>query len=567
MTELARFLQRLHEHRTRSPQRRLMLGLLNGLGQMPDPTLKARDARVDEARELLAALAGLDRGGLDRASLLDLELAELMLREEIFLETVPVDGRTVAELKPEAGDVVGDGVFLLLATDPRPLDERLLDITARLEGVPAYLDAMLARLDQPVARWVSVDLQSVEGLPELFDSAERAAEGWSELPRLRAARAAAEAALRDYSEKLAKIPTSTEMAIGREAAATLLRLRGIGPSPDELRAISRDYLAENARLIEELRARIVARHGLDPDTSADALHTWLNQHFAVRIRPGHLEDVLIRYEAARGSVLEFVTRNALFPIPDDQDMRILRTPSFMEPSIPAGAMMPPPPFRVGPAISLVYLTLSEELLDEHNELGIPMMMVHEGIPGHHLQLAHAARNPSLVRRHFDSLDLAEGWTTMLEDYVMDAGFMPDLADEVRFIAKRDIARIGARVAIDLFFMTGERVFLDVGVDADLSSADPFVAAGNLLQKVTGFTAGRVQAELNWYSRERGYPLSYLAGNHAMWALKREVQAANRGQLEGFDLDRRFHAVVLGAGNMPVSYLHRVFEDQGLLPAA
>jgi len=567
MTELARFAQRIHEHRTRSPQRRLMLGLLDGLGQLPDPSLAARDARVAEARALLEELARLDRGGLDRAGLLDLELAELMLREEIFLETVPVEGRTVAELKPEAGDVVGDGIFLLLATDPRPLEARLLDITTRLEGTPAYLDAMLARLNRPVARWVSIDLQTIEGLPELFDSLEGAAASWSELPRLRAARATAEAALRDYAEKLAKIPTSTEMAIGREAAATLLRLRGIRPSPDQLREIARQFLARNANTIEELRGRIVARHGLPADTSAADLHTFLNQRYAVHIRPGHLEDVLTRYEAARGSVLEFVTQNALFPIPDDQDMRILRTPSFMAPSIPAGAMMPPPPFREGAAISLVYLTLSEALLDEHTELGIPMMMVHEGIPGHHLQLAHAARNPSLIRRHFDSMDLAEGWTTMLEDYVMDAGFMPELADEVRYIAQRDIARIGARVAIDLFFMTGERVFLDVGVDADLSSADPFEAAGNLLQKVTGFTPGRVQAELNWYSRERGYPLSYLAGNHEMWALKRDVQAANQGRLVGFELDRRFHATVLGAGNMPVSYLRRVFEDQGLLPAA
>ena len=243
----------------------------------------------------------------------------------------------------------------------------------------------------------------------------------------------------------------------------------------------------------------------------------------------------------------------------------MRTPAFMAPTIPAGAMMPPPAFREGVATSQVYLTLSEDLLDEHTLLGIPVMMLHEGIPGHHLQLTHAARNPSLIRRHFDALDLAEGWTTMLEDYLLDIGLLGELTDEARFIAHRDIARIGARVAIDLYFMTGDRGFLEVGVPADLSSDDPFEAAGNLLQTVTGFTPGRVQSELNWYSIERGYPLSYLAGNDAVWSLKRDLIEASRGRLEGFELDRAFHRAFLEAGNMPVSYLRRVFQDQGLLP--
>ena len=247
-------------------------------------------------------------------------------------------------------------------------------------------------------------------------------------------------------------------------------------------------------------------------------------------------------------------------------MLILRTPSFMEPSIPAGAMMPAPAFREGRRTSVVYLTLSEELLAEHSELSIPNMMIHEGIPGHHLQFATAAGHPSVIRRHADARDLSEGWTTMLEDYMLDQGYLEDLADEARFVGKRDIARLGARVAIDLFFMTGEKAWLDLGVDCDLGDPDPFVAAGALLQAVTGFVPGRVQAELNWYSRERGYPLSYLAGNHAMWALKRDVIAARAGGLQGVELDRRFHEVVLRAGNMPVTALRRVVQAEGLLPA-
>ena len=227
-------------------------------------------------------------------------------------------------------------------------------------------------------------------------------------------------------------------------------------------------------------------------------------------------------------------------------------------------MMPPPAFRDGPRRSLVYLTLRDDLLDEHTELSVPNLMLHEGIPGHHLQLATASLHPSVVRRHVDAMDQAEGWTTMLEGYLLDLGYMGDLTDEARFSGLRELARIGARVAIDLFFMTGERDFLDVGADCDLSSDDPFEAAGSLLSAVTGFVPGRVQAELNWYSQERGYPLTYLTGNRLVWKLKADVAAARGGRLAGLDLDREFHRLFLQSGNMPVAMLRRVFEHEGLL---
>ncbi len=142
--------------------------------------------------------------------------------------------------------------------------------------------------------------------------------------------------------------------------------------------------------------------------------------------------------------------------------------------------------------------------------------------------------------------------------------MGELTDEARFIGKRDIARIGARVAIDLFFMTGDRSYLEVGIDCDLSPEDPFEAAGNLLTAVTGFVPGRVRAELNWYSQERGYPLSYLAGNRMVLELKSDLERAQSDKLQGLPLDRRFHELYMGSGNMPLSYLRRVFEHQGLL---
>ena len=184
------------------------------------------------------------------------------------------------------------------------------------------------------------------------------------------------------------------------------------------------------------------------------------------------------------------------------------------------------------------------------------MMIHEGIPGHHLQLASAAEHSSYIRRISSFNEFSEGWTTMLEDYMLDIGYCEELKDELRFNGKREIARLAARVAIDLYFMSGDKSYLEIGVDCDFSSDDPFENAALLLQTVTGFSDARVKGEISWYSQERGYPLSYLTGNYLTWQLK-EKFAAKHPELTEFDLDRKFHKQFLEAGNMSLALFEKV----------
>jgi hypothetical protein len=50
----------------------------------------------------------------------------------------------------------------------------------------------------------------------------------------------------------------------------------------------------------------------------------------------------------------------------------------------------------------------------------------------------------------------------------------------------------------------------------------------------------------------------------VWELKRDLAASQRGTLEGLALDRVFHEIYLRSGNMPVTFLRRVFAERGLL---
>ena len=569
MSLFEQFESSFHKHFTRNPNRRVFLGLDQDLGQLPDPSLSEADACAAEANKLLRDIKDIDQTCLEFDQTVDLELAELMLGSEVHQLTRVFNGRTRHQQLPEAGEEIGDPIFFMFINDPRPDGDRLKDITARLKQVPDYLNAMSDRLDHPIDRWRTIELETLDGLPLLFDSVNNWAEHiqWADRDSLKNTAKLANNAMKAYGQRLQKMPTERDFHLGDQPTRELVSLSGIELSLEQLHELATHFLAQNAMIIDGLHERLIDRYDLALGTDVAGLQNQLNRHYRVQIEQDGLDSILGRYRTEQERILNFIDAQSLFPIPTDQEMRILRTPSFMEPTIPAGAMEPPAPFRDGTRTSLVYLTLAESLLDEHTELSIPGMMLHEGIPGHHLHLATAAAHRSTIRRHMEATDQCEGWTTMLEDYLLDIGLMGELTDEARFIAKREINRIGARVGIDLFFMTGDRTYLDVGVPCDISPKDPFEAAGNLLQAVTGFTPDRIQTELNWYSLERGVPLGYLTGNHLVWELKRDVAAAQKGALEGTDLDRRFHKVFLESGSMPVAFLRRVFEHNGLLTSS
>lgn len=562
MQEYEELIRKFHDYFTRDSNACISLGISKHLDDLPDPSLESITLAVRDGEKLLTELRSFPRGVLEFDEMLDLDLAILGVEFEIYSNTYTFNGKTELQQKPTAGNDISDGIFLMFINDPRPAWERLGNITARLEKVPGYLEKLINRLDTPVKRWVDIDMEKVANLPELFSTIYNWAqeEKFPQLKRLEAARIQAEVALRNYQSELQAMKTTTSLFIGREQASKLIQLRGIDQSLDELHTMATEFLKDVAREIKELHSKLVDKYQLPPNTSVEELQSFLNKQYRVKLEnTGNLTDVITRYIEERDKILSYLQAKDLFPIFKEQKMLIMQTPAFMVPSIPAGAMVSPPPFRDGVKSSIVYLTVSDELLDEHTELSIPSMMIHEGIPGHHLQLATASNHPSVVRRHCNAMEHAEGWTTMLEDYMLNIGYMGDLVTEARFTAKRDIARIGARVAIDLYFMTGDKKYLDVGIDVDLSSDDPFINAGKLLQKVTGFVAGRVQAELNWYSQERSYPLCYLTGNKLVWELKSDLAKAQKGQLEDIELDKVFHKVYLESGNMPLNFLRRVFE--------
>lgn len=92
---------------------------------------------------------------------------------------------------------------------------------------------------------------------------------------------------------------------------------------------------------------------------------------------------------------------------------------------------PPGPLDQGQAAFYAVAALPEDwteqqvnsFLREYNILSIQDLTIHEGVPGHYLQLALSNRHPSTLRSVLWSGPFVEGWAVYAERVMIDEGYL------------------------------------------------------------------------------------------------------------------------------------------------
>jgi uncharacterized protein (DUF885 family) len=167
------------------------------------------------------------------------------------------------------------------------------------------------------------------------------------------------------------------------------------------------------------------------------------------------------------------------------------------------------------------------------------MAFHEGVPGHHLQLAVAAELPETVpafRRHLANSAYSEGWGLYSER----------LSDEMGLYSG-PIDRMGMYSADSL---RACRLVVDTGLHAlgwSRRQAVDYMVANSPL------TEGVCRPEVDRYICRPGQATSYMVGRLEIQRMRRE---AEERQGDRFDV-RRFHSAVLDSGALPLGVLDRV----------
>jgi uncharacterized protein (DUF885 family) len=228
--------------------------------------------------------------------------------------------------------------------------------------------------------------------------------------------------------------------------------------------------------------------------------------------------------------------------PPNDTLRVIETPTYMRHLIPFAAYYDPARFDPDPVGTyIVTPPATEAMWREHNYASISNTSVHEAYPGHHLQLAGAITNPSLVRTlALSSAEFVEGWAFYCERMMKEAGF--DAAPAHRYIQHTDAIWRAARIILDVRLHRGE-----IG----------FEEAVAFLHEQTGFEEPAAVAEVKRYTSTPTYQLSYMYGRHMIDRLRERVE---RRMGPAFS-PKFFHDTLIYGGSMPVSFASRLFDTK------
>jgi uncharacterized protein (DUF885 family) len=198
-----------------------------------------------------------------------------------------------------------------------------------------------------------------------------------------------------------------------------------------------------------------------------------------------------------------------------------------------------PPAADGSRDGVFFMNTSEPT--GWGRFAIEATVYHEGIPGHHLQMAIATELdgiPEFRKRAFISA-YGEGWALYTER----------LADEMGLYGT-PLDRMGMLAADSL---RASRLVVDTGMHALGWSRDEAVS---YMLENSPMRESQVRAEVDRYIVNPGQALAYMIGRLEIQRMRADAEArlAHR-----FDI-RAFHDTVLGSGLMPLPTLDRLVRD-------
>ncbi len=177
---------------------------------------------------------------------------------------------------------------------------------------------------------------------------------------------------------------------------------------------------------------------------------------------------------------------------------------------------------------------------------------HEGVPGHHLQLAQAIHNSDELnrwRRNSFTSGHGEGWALYAERLMEEFGFLDDDGDRFGML---DAQRLRAtRVVLDLGVHLGKPAFDDYG-----GGVWDYEKAWALLRDNVAMEPQMLRFEFHRYLSWPGQAPSYRVGQR-IW----EQIRADAAKEPGFDL-KEFHTRALNLGSLPLDVLRAAIAGSG-----
>lgn len=412
-----------------APEWALDLGDVRGAHRLTDHTVEADTRRVATLTDALGSLDEIDQDLLPTEDSVDLEVLRSRVSADLWHTT---------ELRPHTWDPLtyapGEALHVLLERDSLPLPERLEALAARCAALPDHLATARERLSEgpgiPRAHAETALAQLAGARTLLTDTLPVLAATASAPPsRLEGSREAALAAVDEYTSWLRaenEFATADPRLGERVFAARLWYTLDSELSPEALRVRAESDLIATEEELAEVAAEYEGRpRHRGQATEVLAALARENATDADTVRP--IAERALAHLNERVRELDLVTVH-------DDPVRVVPMPesrrgvavAYCEPPGPLDPRMAELPtlVAVAPPPADWPREQRESFFREYNGMLLRNLMAHEALPGHALQLAHAARHDGSTRvgRVLWSGTFVEGWAVHAESVLAGHGW-------------------------------------------------------------------------------------------------------------------------------------------------
>jgi uncharacterized protein (DUF885 family) len=404
-------------------------------GQLTDYSPEARAKELTAQKAFRDKLDGIDGSRLTGANNIDFRILKENIDYKIFQaqELKEADWNPLVYMQSLA-----NSLYLLVARDFAPPEKRIPNLRQRMEKIPRVIAQAKANLQHPPRVHTETAIEQTqgavslvrEGLAPLLDQAPQLKKELAPLQEKTAA------ALEDYKKWLQNdlLPRSDgDFRLGAEKFRKKLRFALASDlSMEEIMKRAKADLQQTQTAIYETALPLYKKYFPNADEKTLADKHKVTAGVLDKLAEQHPDDATVVGYAKKivGGATDFVKQHDLVTVPK-VPLDVIAMPEFKRGVAIAYCDSPGPLERNGKTFYAVAPTPKdwskerrESFFREYNNYMIRDLTVHEAMPGHFLQVAHANefRAPTLVRAIFWSGTFVEGWAVYTEQLMAEAGY-------------------------------------------------------------------------------------------------------------------------------------------------
>lgn len=548
----------LDEHFRQQPLAATGLGDHRFDSQLDDISPAARAAWLALAEKTLKALPRhADYQKLSRDGRIDFQIFQHHLQTQIW-ETK--NFRPFQEDPRTYGAYLNDSVYLLLTQSTLPKETNIANCLARMAQFPRIVAAAEKTLTHPPKPILETAIRQNRGAINFYEKdIFQFAGDTAQLEQLKTGAASVAALLRDY-QKFLEGPlmarANGEWRIGKrkfdkkfrmETDAGITAEQNLADAEAEFARVRRDMFV----LARQLWCQYFPQTPMPPDDAAGERETILKVIDAIDQDHGKPDELVADARADVERIKAFIRKRNYVPLPDPDRCEVIVMPEFRRGNSLAYLENAPPLdpnahsyYAVSPPPSDWTPRQVESFLEEYNRFMLQILTIHEGYPGHYVQLAQAVRVPSLIRRVYQSGVFVEGWAVYGEMTMLNEGY-GDGDLRLRLMELKFYLRAVANSILDY------QMHCTPMTDAEAMkflTQDAFQSEGEAKLKLIRAKQSSVQLS------------TYFVGRMAHYRLRQQIE---RELGDKFNL-ARYHQAVIAHGSIPVKYLPELVRaDLGL----